>query len=186
MIARSKLRELISLLCLVLFVGPSVAATPTDPSLVWDPLRFFVGSWTGTGNGQPGESTVEREYRWTLKNRFVEVRNQSTYAPQPKNLKGEVHEDHGMISWDKRRHRFVLRQFHVEGFVNQYVADSLATGADSIVFTSEAIENIPPGFRARETYRILGPDEFIERFEMAEPNSAFATYSEVRLKRTKK
>jgi hypothetical protein len=52
---------------------------------------------------------------------------------------------------DARRHRAILRQFHVEGFVNQYVAD-LDSQLDKLVFTSEAIENIPPGWRARETY----------------------------------
>ena len=77
------------------------------------------------------------------------------------------------------------KQFHVEGFVNHYVADSVMASPDSIVFRSEAIENIPPGFRARETYRILGPGEFVERFEMAEPNSEFAMYSEARFKRKK-
>jgi len=37
------------------------------------------------------------------------------------------------------------------------------------VFTSEAIENIPAGWRARETYVVTGPDEFEEVFELAEP-----------------
>jgi hypothetical protein len=165
--------------------GPSVAADPARPASPWEPLRFFIGSWTGQGNGQPGVSTIRREYRWTLNDRFIEVRNQSTYAPQPGNPKGEVHQDHGMISWDRGRRRFVLRQFHIEGFVNQYVADSLAARADSIVFTSEAIENIPAGFRARETYVIRGADEFIERFELAEPDSAFVVYTEGRFKRVK-
>jgi hypothetical protein len=44
----------------------------------------------------------------------------------------------------------VFRQFHVEGFVNQYALDTSST-ADRLVFLSEAIENIPAGFRARET-----------------------------------
>ena len=67
--------------------------------------------------------------------------------------------------------------------MNQYVADRVVASVDSIVFRSESIENIPPGFRAREIYRIVGPDEFVERFEMAEPNSDFAVYSESRFKR---
>ena len=124
-------------------------------------------------------------YSLVLNDRFLEVRNKSRYAPQEKNPKGEVHEDRGYVSWDRARRRLVYRQFHVEGFVNQYVADSLAASPDSIVFRSEAIENIPNGYRARETYRILGPDEFIERFEMAEPNGAFAPYSETRFKRNR-
>jgi len=47
------------------------------------------------------------------------MRNQSTYPPQAKNPKGEQHEDRGFISYDKARKKFVLRQFHVEGFVNR-------------------------------------------------------------------
>lgn len=63
------------------------------------------------------------------------------------------------------------------------LADSLGPGGDSLVFTSAAIENLPAGFRARETYRILGPDECIERFEMAGPGQDFSVHSEARLRR---
>lgn len=183
-------RRLVTLVGVLLLGGlisiDSPAAEPSTPKpSPWEPIRFFLGSWTGTGQGQPGTSSVDREYRFALRDRFIEVRNTSTYEPQEKNPRGEVHEDRGFISWDRGRRRFVLRQFHVEGFVNQYVADSVAVPADSIVFRSESIENIPPGFRARETYRILGPDEFMERFEIAEPNGEFAVYSEARLKRKK-
>lgn len=93
----------------------------------------------------------------------------NTYDPQPKNPKGEVHQDWGMISFDKSRKSFVLRQFHVEGFVNQYVMTSSSADGKTSVFTSESIENIPAGYRSRETYKILGPDEFREIFEIAEP-----------------
>ena len=163
------------------FVDAQSAAKPSP----WEPLRFLVGTWTGVGTGETGTSTVERQYAFTLNDRFLEVRSKSTYLPQEKNPKGEVHEDRGFVSWDRARRRFVYRQFHVEGFVNHYVADSVGAPIDSVVFRSEAIENIPAGYRARETYRILGPDEFVERFEMAEPNRAFSVYSETRLKRKK-
>ena len=178
-------RSIAGLGALALLVASACAQAPAKKPSPWEPLRFFVGSWTGVGTGQPGTSTVERDYSFTLNDRFLEVRNKSTYLPQEKNPKGEVHEDRGFVSWDRGRRRFVLRQFHVEGFVNQYVADSVSASPDSIVFRSEAIENIPAGYRARETYRILGPDEFVERFEMAEPNSEFAVYSESRFKRKK-
>ena len=121
------------------------------------------------------------EFRFALKGKFLEVRNKSVYAAQPKNPKGEVHEDWGMISYDRGRKQFVLRQFHVEGFVNQYVGE---VGPDkSIRFQSEAIENIPSGYRAREVYTIKGQNEFVERFEMAEPGKDFEVYSETQFKR---
>ncbi len=77
----------------------------------------------------------------------------------------------------------MLRQFHVEGFVNQYVMTSSSADGKTIVFTSESIENIPAGFRARETYKILGAEEFIEAFEIAEPGKDFELYSEGHFKR---
>lgn len=90
-----------------------------------------------------------------------------------------------MMSFDKSRKNFVLRQFHVEGFVNQYVMTSSSADGKTIVFTSESIENIPAGYRARETYKILGPDEFMEVFEIAEPGKDFEVYSEGHFKRKK-
>jgi hypothetical protein len=59
------------------------------------------------------------------------------------------------------------------------------TDDNKIVFTSESIENIPAGFRARETYKILGPDEFKEVFEIAEPGKDFEINSEGHFKRKK-
>lgn len=35
----------------------------------------------------------------------------------------------------------------------------------------------------RETYIVLGPDEFVERFELAEPGKDFGLYSQSRLRR---
>jgi len=124
-----------------------------------------------------------REYRFVLNDRYLEVRNRSTYPAQPRNPKGEVHEDWGMISYDRSRKTFVLRQFHVEGFVNQYVAEPARDGVLS--FQSEAIENIAAGYRARETYTIKGLDEFVERFELAEPGKDFELYTETHFKRKK-
>ena len=171
-------------IALLLLAPIATAQTPTR-SDNWDPLRSLVGIWEGTGSGQPGVSKVHREYSFVMNDKFIHVQNKSTYDPQPKNPKGEVHQDWGMMSFDKARKKFVLRQFHVEGFVNQYVMTSFSADSKTIVFTSESIENIPAGFRARETYKILGPDEFTEVFEIAEPGKDFEVYSEAHFKRKK-
>ncbi len=150
---------------------------------VWKPVRFLVGAWEGDPNGQPGSGKSVREYRLVLNDRYLEVRNKSIYPAQPRNPTGKVHEDWGMISYDRSRKTFVLRQFHVEGFVNQYAAEPAGDGV--LRFQSEAIENIPAGYRARETHTITGPDEFVERFELAEPGKDFGVYTETRFKRKK-
>jgi hypothetical protein len=150
---------------------------------MWTPFNFFVGSWEGTGTGQPGTSQVERTYQFVLNGKFLHVKNKSTYPPQDQNPQGEVHEDWGFISYDAARKMFVFRQFHIEGFVNQYVLDYLAPDSQTIAFVTESIENIPMGWRAKETYTILNPNEFTELFELAAPGKDFERYSENHLKR---
>lgn len=165
-----RIRLTITTLLLLASVGMAQTRAHSD---TWEPLRSLVGSWEGTGNGQPGQSKIQREYRLVLNDKYIQVQSKSTYDPQPKNPKGEVHQDWGMISFDKSRTNFVLRQFHIEGFVNRYAMTSSSADGKTIVFTSESIENIPAGYRARETYKIMGTDEFIEVFEIAEPGKAF-------------
>ena len=175
-----RIKLIITTITLLASVGTAQTSARPDP---WELLRTLVGTWEGTGSGQPGTSRIQREYRLVLNDKFLHVQNKSTYDPQPKNPRGEVHQDWGMMSFDKARKTFVLRQFHVEGFVNQYVMTSSSGDGKTIVFTSETIENIPAGFRARETYKILGPDEFKEVFEVAEPGKDFELYSEGHFKR---
>ncbi len=145
-------------------------------------LRFLVGTWRGEQAGQPGSGIAERTYHFILNDRFLQETNTSTYPPQEKNRTGEVHHHMSVISYDRARQRYIFRQFHTEGFVNTYVQEP-TTDAKKLVFVSEAIENIPAGYRARETYAILNDDEFTERFEIAEPGKDFELYSQARLKR---
>jgi len=191
MLRRPALAMLITSLATAALAGePAEAAKAPDPAATakpdrWAALRGLLGTWEGTSKGEPGDGTVRREYRLVLGDRFIEVRNRSTYPPREKTPGGEVHEDVGYLSVDRARKVFVLRQFHVEGFVNTYVAPVSTAPPEPVVFVTEAIENIPPGWRARETYRFEGPDLLVELFELAEPGKDFTTYSEARLRRTR-
>lgn len=150
---------------------------------MWTPFNYFIGTWHGSGQGRPGHSRVQRQYQFVLGGQFLQVQNRSIYDPQDKSPDGEVHEDWGLIGYDRTRQVFVFRQFHVEGFVSQYVLDSLTDNGQTIRFITEGIENIPTSWRARETYRKLSEDEFVEVFELAEPGKDFAVYTENHLQR---
>jgi hypothetical protein len=160
--------------------APAGSPRKADP---WQPVRLLVGTWEGEASGQPGTGKSEREYRFLLKDRYIQSTAKTTYPPQDKNPKGEVHEDVGFISYDKIAQKLVLRQFHIEGFVNHYVLEGISEDGRTLVFVTAAIENIPAGWRGRETYRIVSDDEFIETFALAEPGKEFATYSETRFRR---
>lgn len=174
-------RLLVVAWALAIGVAEAQSTLPPDP---FASVAFLIGRWEGTSEGQPGKGTLRREYERALNGRFLRVRNRSEYPAQEKNPKGEIHEDEGYVSFDRSRKKLVLRQFHVEGFVNQYVEDEGST-ATRVSFTTEAIENIPPGWRARETYVVHGPDAVEEIFELAEAGKPFEVYSRAQLRRVK-
>jgi len=162
--------------------GPVRAATTdTDP---WAPLRRFIGEWSGESSGEAGTGTVRRQYAFVLDGTFVRETNRSEYPPQAKNPRGEVHEHFSIFSFDKMRKILVLRQFHVEGFVNSYRHVDDPGNAGALVFESESFENLSSLWKARETYSFASEDEFVETFELAPPGKAFAVYSRARLRRT--
>ena len=142
----------------------------------WETFRYFLGQWRGIGSGNPGESQVEREYKLVLNEQFIQIINRSVYEPQERNPDGEVHEDIGFLSFDRSRQRYILREFHVEGYVNQYLLEDGDTARQTLVLRTEAIENIPPGWQARTTYGILGENEFRETFDLAGPGQELSCY----------
>ncbi|QEC69237.1 DUF1579 domain-containing protein [Panacibacter ginsenosidivorans] len=168
----------------ILFSVPFISFSQTaKQDSIWKPLNTFIGQWKGTGEGEPGKGNYERSYMFILNNNFIEVRNKSSYPPTDKNPKGEVHQDIGYISYDQLRKLFILRQFHAEGFVNQYRLGSISADGKTIIFISEAIENINEGWRAKETYELKNENEFVETFELAPPNGQFEVYTKTVLQR---
>jgi len=181
-------RALLGAILCASLAAPSAGQTTAPPSPPrkadpWQPVRALLGSWEGDAQGDPGSGKSEREYRLTLNDRFIQVNGKSTYPPQEKNPKGEVHEDVGFISYDKAAQKLVLRQFYVEGFVNHYLLDSISEDGRTIVFLTVGIENIPNGWRGRETYQLVSDDEFVETFALAQPGKEFETYSQTRFRR---
>jgi hypothetical protein len=175
-----------TLLTLLIALAPFYCFSQTSKQdSIWMPMKKFTGVGTGTGDGEPGKGKYERSYHFILNKKFIEIKNKSTYPPTTKNTKGEIHEDIGYISYDKVRKLFVLRQFHVEGFVNQFYLESISSDGKTIVFISESIENISAGWRAREMYQFINDDEFEEIFELATPNAPFEIYTKATLKRIK-
>lgn len=74
----------------------------------------------------------------------------------------------------------MLRQFHGEGFVNEYTPEG---DAKSLEFVTVKIENIPAGWKAKEVYRVISADEIEETFSVAQPGKEFVVYLRTVLKR---
>ena len=177
---------------LAIFVMPVALASGEVPSPQPTPrpdplreVRFLVGQWRGTSEGQAGKGEVSRSYEPVLHERFLYERNKSEYPPQAANPKGEVHEHWSMIGYDRIRQTVVLRQFHVEGFVITYRLALRQDASRVLVFESEQIENLRGEWKARETYEQVSDDEFTETFELAAPGKPFETYGKARLRRVR-
>lgn len=165
-----------------LALGSQEQAAPAD---AWAPFRFFLGDWEGRGEGGPGASTGRQRFEFILGGAYLHVRNKAIFEPQEKNPKGETHEDWGVFSYDRARKTFVFRQFHIEGFVNEYVLETPPADGKTFVFVTERIENIPAGFKARLTYKVLDADTFEQTFDLAAPGKEFECYSRGVMKRQK-
>jgi hypothetical protein len=160
-------------------------AQEADTVDVWKPLRSLIGEWEGTGSGPSGTSTATSYFKFVLGDQYIEVGNRAIFEPQEANPDGEIHEDRGFISFDAGRQKFVLRQFHVEGFVNQYVLDTVAGEGTRLVFVSESLENAPPSMRAKWTIEKTGADAYRSFFDLAMPGKEFVCFGQSELKRQK-
>jgi len=172
------------LVALMFLLATTAGAAEPQSADRWMPVRFLLGTWQGEANGEPGKGTVTRSYEMVLDGKFIEERNTSRYEAKP-GKEPEIHHHRGFISYDKARKTLMLRHFHEEGFVNLYALNRELSSSTRLVFESQNFENFSNDWKARETYEVVSPDEFIETFELAEPGKEFAVYSRNHFKRTK-
>lgn len=81
--------------------------------------------------------------------------------------------------------KIVFRQFHVEGFIIQYILDDISVDGKTLVFNSEQIENGPPGLKAKLTFKFIDNNTIEESFHLAFPGQDFSCYITNFLKRKK-
>ncbi len=171
-------------LVLVFFLPLFAALSQTEKPDVWEPIRFLEGTWEGRGDGMSGISTVTQEYQFILNGNFLLMKTRAEFKPQEKNPKGEIHEDLGLFSYDQARKKIVLRGFYVEGFINQYLG-TISGDGKTLTFETEAIENAPPGTKAKLVFQKTGIDELEQSFHVAWPGREYSCMSTNVLKRIK-
>lgn len=148
---------------------------------------FLIGKWSGIGSGfGNNKSIINSEFRFVMKGKYIEVLNDSKFVPTTKKPEGEHHIDKGFISYDATRNAFLFRQFHVEGFVIQYIlVDSLSSNS-KLVFESEEIENFIQGGKARWVISIKNGNEIETTFDVQLPEKEYQCFGENKLKRVLK
>lgn len=173
-------------LFLIAVLLPALVMAQADKKKdIWAPFKFFVGEWEGKGEGKSGISKVEKNFQFIMNGQYLHLKTRAIFEPQEKNPEGEVHEDWGFFSYDRSRKKFVFRQFHVEGFINQYVLESISDEGKTLVFDSEQFENVSPGWKARITYKLVAADTLEESFDLATTGKDLQCYIRNVLKRKK-
>ena len=173
-------------LCLIFIILLAVIMTQaSEKEDAWKPMKSLVGKWEGKGEGKSGISTVTKDLQFVLQEKFLQLKTNAVFKPQEKNPKGEVHEDWGFFSSDRARKKIVFRQFHVEGFIIQYILDDISDDGKMLVFNSEQIENGPPGLKAKLTFKFIDNNTLEESFHLAFPGQDFSCYITNFLKRKK-
>ncbi len=140
---------------------------------------YLIGKWKGIGSGfGNAKSTINSEFNFVMKGKYIEVINDSKFEPTAKKPNGKHHIDKGFISYDATRNLFVFRQFHIEGFVIQYtLVDSLSSNSQ-LVFESEKIENYIPGGKARWTISKVTGNAIETTFDVSMPNKEYECFGE--------
>jgi hypothetical protein len=143
----------------------------------WTQFEFIIGDWSGTGEGfSSGKSSINTSFEYLMNNQYIKVTNKSVFGPSENNPKGSTHEDWGIISYDKNRKKYIFRQFHIEGFVNQYVLSDSLSDDSTLIFNSETIENFVNGGTARFTI-IKHKQNHIETvFDVAFPEGEYTCF----------
>jgi hypothetical protein len=89
------------LLFITLLIVPSILfGQPAKQDSIWKPMKYFAGSWKGTGQGEAGKGDYARSYQFILNHNFLEMKNRSTYPATLKHPNGEIHEDIGYMSYE--------------------------------------------------------------------------------------
>ncbi|MFV0590064.1 MAG: hypothetical protein ACK5M7_01650 [Draconibacterium sp.] len=168
-----------SLLIIALFIVASVHAQ--------NPLQRFErlsGSWQGTGEGfGNSKSNITAEYNWLMDKQYIEMKHHSEFAPTAQNPKGEIHDDFGVVSFNKDRGIVIFRQYHSEGFFNEYVLNESESNDSTLIFETERIENFVPGGRARFTIKFIADNEIETVFEVGFPGKELVCFGTNRMKK---
>jgi len=158
------------------------AGAQSDP---WSPMRVFEGRWEGSITGKPGNQFSSREYQFVLGGAFLSQRDHSVYETKSSDAAPKVRDDFGYFSYDTFLRKIMWRQFHSEGFVNEYSLETVSANGKSLEFVTVRIENLAPGWRAKKSYRVVSSDEIEETFSLAPPGKDFDVYTVAHLKRVK-
>ncbi len=160
----------------VCLIGLAAAQTPAKG--LWADWEPFLGTWQGTGSGEPGQGKGEFTFEPVLQGAVLTRHSYAEY-PASKDRAAYRHDDLMVIYPSPDNNKTRADYWDNEGHVIHYDVELSAT---KLVFISNEAQ---PGPRFRLTYLKTAGDELRLRFEIAPPNQRdrFKTYLEASARR---
>lgn len=166
------------LLGLVLLLACSLAAVRAQTKDPWADWMPFLGTWQGTGSGDPGQGRGEFSFAPEVQGAVLVRHNYAEYPPS-KDKPAYRHDDLMVIYPGADNHKARADYWDNEGHVIHYEVE---LSAGKLVFVSDPAQAGP---RYRLTYVKTGEDELKLTFEIAPPadRDGFKTYIEASARR---
>ena len=146
-------------------------------------LDWLVGEWQGYGLFADDTTFIHKRYSYEVGGRFLVERTLDMFPPARPSTEFEVHQD--MTVFYRTEEGYRAKGFFVEGFVWNSEVEIRNEGGVIFVSTT-AVENGPPGTRARYTVERTGQDAFEATFEIAWPDQDFDVFEQIHMRRASK
>lgn len=143
--------------------------TPGNP---WARWQFLVGSWEGTGSGEPGQGAGTFSFAFELDGKILVRRSRVDYPPKPGEKTGLSHQDLVMVYPYSDGSSFRAIYFDTEGHVINY-AVTFPEKQPAVIFESDPSQ---PGPRYRLTYDADAKGNLTVKFSIAPPGGPFKVY----------
>ena len=114
-------------------------------------INYFRGNWSSVQEACVGIGKADRSYKMVVDSNYLHITNTAYFQPDSTHVTGSDHHDWGLFSYDNTRKKIMLREFNSEGFIIQYILDTISADGKTYIFLSESIENIPEDWQARTT-----------------------------------
>ncbi|HNW73463.1 MAG TPA: hypothetical protein PKN44_07540 [Bacteroidales bacterium] len=137
----------------------------------WEPWNFLIGTWEGTGKGEPGKGRGTFSFSYDLDQNILVRKSHSEYPATVQKPK-TVHDDLIIIYPDSTGVPSKAIYFDNEKHVIHY---SVTYHDESIIFTSKKSGNTPI---FRLTYTPLKEGKINTLFEWSQNGTTFMTYVE--------
>jgi hypothetical protein len=164
-----------SIMIALVLCSTAFAQTPAKNS--WSDWQPFLGTWEGTGGGDPGQGKGAFTFAQDLQGAVLTRHNFAEY-PATKDKPAYRHDDVMIIYRDTENHTRA-DYWDSEGHVIRY---EVTMSPEKLVFLSDANQ---PGPRFRLTYTRTDANTVSITFDIAPPNdpTAFKTYIQASAKR---